>query len=219
MVDLAIVLAVAAGAFAGWRKGFIVPLVVQAGALLSLATLYAGPFSGAVPSGFAGLGLSAGVLVLASSVLGLVGGLFARLVYTIGAFAKLDKAAGIPLGAATAALTLYVALIGVVAVDGWLAPIHNKTALGTADLTALEGIAAKNPALAMFADPTAIQAVADAAVKAPIATDQLTKYDAALGVYELQVRPQLLSSRLAPLILSLGEGLPVVGRHVDFPTK
>ena len=76
-----------------------------------------------------------------------------------------------------------------------------------------------NPSLAMFANPTAIQAVADAACKAPIATDQLTKYDAALGVYELQVRPQLLSSRLAPLILSLGEGLPVVGRHVDFPTK
>ena len=47
MVDIAIVIALAAGAFAGWRKGFIVPLVVQAGALLSLATLYAGPLQGA----------------------------------------------------------------------------------------------------------------------------------------------------------------------------
>lgn len=37
MVDLAIVIALAAGTFAGWRKGFIVPLVVQAGALLGLA--------------------------------------------------------------------------------------------------------------------------------------------------------------------------------------
>ena len=57
MVDVAIVIALAAGAFAGWRKGFIVPLVVQAGALLSLAAVYAGPLQGSVPSGTAGLGL------------------------------------------------------------------------------------------------------------------------------------------------------------------
>lgn len=29
----------------------------------------------------------------------------------------------------------------------------------------------------------------------------------------------LLSSRIAPLLLAIGEKLPFVGQHVDFPTK
>src|SRR5439155_10307185 len=111
MVDIAIVIALAAGAFAGWRKGFIVPLVVQAGALLSLATLYAGPLQATVPSGAAGLGLGIGAVVLGSSILGAVGGLFVRLIYHVGVLKSMDKVAGVPLGAATAAITLYVALV------------------------------------------------------------------------------------------------------------
>ncbi len=58
-----------------------------------------------------------------------------------------------------------------------------------------------------------------AATKAPIPTDQLAQYDAALGFYENNVRPSLIGSKLAPLVLGAGEGLPVVGQHVDFPTK
>jgi uncharacterized membrane protein required for colicin V production len=73
MVDLAILLAVAAGAFAGWRKGFVVPLVIQAGALLSLATLYAGPLQSTVPSGVSGIGLGVGAIVIGSSILGAIG--------------------------------------------------------------------------------------------------------------------------------------------------
>jgi len=40
----------------------------------------------------------------------------------------MDKVAGIPLGAGTAALTLYVALVGTVVLDGWLAPLHDGDA-------------------------------------------------------------------------------------------
>src|SRR5438132_9125814 len=101
MVDLAIVVALIAGAFAGWRKGFVVPLVVQAGALLSLAALYAGPLQGAVPSGISGIGLGIGALVLGSSILGAVGGFVISIVYRIGVLKRLDKVAGVPLGAAT----------------------------------------------------------------------------------------------------------------------
>ena len=130
MVDLAILIALAAGAFAGWRKGFVVPLVVQAGALLSLGALYAGPLQSTVPSGISGIGLGVGAVVLASSILGAVGGVLIRLVYRFGVLKKLDKVAGIPLGAATAAVTLYVALVGTLALDGWLAPLHTDSRSG-----------------------------------------------------------------------------------------
>ena len=219
MFDLAIVIALAAGAFAGWRKGFIVPLVVQAGALLSLATLYAGPLQGSVPSGLTGIGLGIGAVVLGSSILGAIGGMFIRLVYHVGVLQRMDKVAGIPLGAATAAITLYVALVGTIALDGWLAPLHGGLAIGPQQLAAVQALAATNPTLSAFADPTMLNQITAAAAKAPIPTEQLAKYDAALGFYETSVRPALLTSKIAPAILALGEHLPVIGQHVVFPTK
>src|SRR5712691_8827480 len=62
MADLVIVAIVLLGAIVGFRRGFAVPLVAQGGALLTLAALYAGPLTGALPSGTAGLG--AGVAAL-----------------------------------------------------------------------------------------------------------------------------------------------------------
>jgi hypothetical protein len=219
MIDIAILVALAAGAFAGWRKGFVVPLVVQAGALLSLGALYAGPLRSSVPSGVSGLGLGIGAVVLGSSILGAVGALFIRLVYRFGVLKKLDKVAGIPLGAATAAVTLYVALVGTIALDGWLSPLHSGLALGPQQFSAIQALAATNPALAMFADPTMLNEIVAVAAKAPIPADQLSRYDAALGFYESSLRPALLSSKFAPALLALGEHLPIVGQHVLFPTK
>ena len=219
MVDLAIVIAVLAGAFAGWRKGFVVPLVVQAGALLSLATLYAGPLQGSVPSGMAGLGLGIGAIVLGSSILGAVGGMLMRLVYRFGVLRRMDKVAGIPLGAATAAITLYVALIGAIALDGWLSPLHGTLTIGPQQFSAMEQMASLHPAFGAFADPSMLSSIATAAAKAPIPAGELAKYDAALGFYETSFRPALLASRIAPALLALGEHLPLIGRHVDFPEK
>ena len=219
MVDVAIIVAVIAGAFAGWRKGFVVPLVIQAGALLSIGALYAGPFQKAVPSGISGIGLGVGALVIGSSLLGAIGGLIVGLVYRIGVLKRLDKVAGIPLGAATAAVTLYVALVGVVTLDGWLGPLNGTLAIGPQQLASVQKLAAVNPTLSAFADPTMLNTLASTAAKAPIPTEELAKYDAALGFYETSLRPALLSSKLAPALLSAGEHLPVVGQHVVFPTK
>ena len=219
VVDIAILIALAAGAFAGWRKGFIVPLVVQAGALLGVATLYAGPLQGSVPSGVTGMGLGIGAIVLGSSILGAVGGMFIRLIHRFAVLQRMDKVAGIPLGAATAALTLYVALVGTLVLDGWLAPLHDGVAIGPEQIAAVEKLAAVNPTLSAFADPIMLTTLVTAATKAPIPADQLAKYDAALGFYEMSVRPALLTSKIAPALLAAGEHLPVIGQHVTFPTK
>lgn len=219
MVDLAIIVALVAGALAGWRKGFVVPLIIQAGALLSLGALYAGPFQSAVPSGISGIGLGIGALVIGSSLLGAIGGFLVSVVYRIGVLKRLDKVAGIPLGAATAAITLYVALVGVITLDGWLGPLNGTLAIGPQQLASVQKLASLNPTLSAFADPTSLNMLATAAAKAPIPTEELAKYDAALGFYENSLRPALLSSKLAPALLGLGERLPVVGQHVDFPTK
>lgn len=219
MFDLAIAIALALGALAGWRKGFIVPLVVQAGALVSLAALYAGPLKSMVPSGAAGLGVGVGAVVIGSSIVGTIGGVLIRLVYRFGVLKRLDKVAGIPLGVVTAAVTLYVALVGVTVLDGWLAPLHGTATIGAQQLAAIQKLAAVNPTFSAFADPTMLNSIVAVAATAPIPADQLSRYDAALGFYEATVRPAMLTSRIAPAILAIGEHLPVIGQHVDFPTK
>ena len=219
MVDVAIALAIVLGAVAGWRKGFVVPLVAQAGALLGLATLFAGPLSSAIPTGTLGLLAGFGALAVGGSVLGAVASFLTGLVYRFTAVRRVDQVLGIPLGAVTAAISMYVALLATLTLDGWLDPLHRTSVLNAKDIQALQQIVAANPAAGAFADPAALQALAATAARAPVQVDDLGKYAAVLAFYEKMLRPQLLASRLAPLLLAVGEPLPVIGRHVDFPTR
>jgi len=112
MADIVIIGAVALGTIAGWRKGFVLPLIALGGALLSIASLYASPLNGIVPTGAAGLGLGAVALFIGGAVLGRVGGVLVGLVHRVPALRRLDQVVGIPLGAATAAFTAGAAPFG-----------------------------------------------------------------------------------------------------------
>jgi len=218
MADLVIVGAIALGAIAGWRKGFVLPLIALGGALLSIASLYAGPLNGIVPSGAAGLGLGVVALFIGGTVLGRLGAVLVGLIHRVSIFRAFDRVAGIPLGAATAAVAVYVALLGTLTVDAWLSPLHGKTAIDVQDIAAVQLVAAANPALGMFADPAVLKALATAATSTPLAADQLGKFDATLAFYEQTIRPELLQSRIVPVFLAFGESLPIIGRHAELPT-
>jgi hypothetical protein len=219
MADIVIIGAILFGAIAGWRKGFVLPLIALGGALLSIASLYAGPLNGIVPTGTAGLGLGAAALFIGGAVLGRVGGVLVGLVYRVPALRRFDQVVGIPLGAVTATVGVYVAVLGVLALDGWLSPLHGKATFEVQDIAAVQALAAANPSLAMFADPAMLTAMASAATSSPLAAEQLSKFDTTLAFYEQTVRPELLKSRILPLLLTLGESIPVIGRHAELPTE
>jgi len=219
MADVVIIGAVLFGALAGWRKGFVLPLIALGGALLSIAALYAGPLNGIVPSGTAGLGLGAAALFFGGAVLGRVGGVLVGLVYRSQILRRIDKVVGIPLGAVTATVAVYVAILGTLAVDGWLSPLHGKASFELKDVSAIQALAAANPSLGIFADPAVLKAMATAATSSPVAADQLAKFDATLAFYEQTLRPELLQSRIVPVLLMLGESLPFIGRHAQLPTE
>ncbi|HEV8230277.1 MAG TPA: CvpA family protein [Candidatus Limnocylindria bacterium] len=219
MADIVIIGAVTLGAIAGWRKGFVLPLIALAGGLLAATALYAGPLNGVVPSGTAGIGLGAVALFAGGSLLGKIGGMVTALVFRFNALRRVDQAAGIPLGAVTAAVGVYVTILGILTLDGWLEPLHGKDAFAAPDIAAIQSLAAVNPSLAVFAEPTVLQALIDQAKKAPVTSEQLAKIDATLAFYEQTVRPELLQSHIAPLLLAFGERLPVIGRHAELPTR
>lgn len=217
MLDLAIVAVVVIGIVVGWRKGFVTPVIAQAGAVLGLWSIYNSPFSGNLPSGPVSLGAGAAGAIAGGYVLGWVGSFLVGLISRFQVFRRLDQLAGMPLGAVAAGASVYLSLVGVVTLDGWLGPLHDKAALSQQDIAALQQIFVANPAARVFADPALLSAMAEAAAKSPIAADQLAKLSGAISIYEHDVRPQVLQSRIAPVVLSLGANLPIIGRHVDYP--
>src|SRR2546427_6214177 len=98
MVDLAIVAFIVLGAVAGFGKGFVIPLAAAGGAVLTLATLYAGPLTGALPSGTAGLGVGAIALFVGGTVFSTVATFVVGIVHRVGIFRRFDKVLGVPLG-------------------------------------------------------------------------------------------------------------------------
>src|SRR2546427_12529190 len=96
MADLVIVGALVFGAIAGWRKGFVLPLIALGGAVLSIAALYAGPLNVIVPTGTAGLGVGAVALFLGGTILGRIGAVLVGLVYKVAVLRRGGQISGYP---------------------------------------------------------------------------------------------------------------------------
>ena len=219
MFDITILAIVGIAAVAGWRKGFVAPLFAVALSLLGLYALYNGPGAGLVPTGTIGLGLGVLVVGFVASVVGRVGGMLVALVHRVGLLRAADHTLGLPLGALTGLVAVYLALVAVVSFDNLLAPFHGKLTVDQAAVAALKVALDANPQFAVMIDPGMVDAMATQVAKAAIPADQIQKFNQTLGYYETTVRPQLISSALAPIILAVGERAPFLGRHIVFPEK
>ena len=219
MFDLAIAAVVLLSAFAGGRKGFIAPFFAVALALFGLYAIFAGPGAGVVPSGAAGLGLGVLVIGFVAAFVGRLGGSLASLVHRVGVLRSADHVLGVPLGALTGIVAAYLALVAIVSFDNVLAPFHGKPTVDQAAVAALRAALATNPQFAVMVDPSMLDALAAQVAKQAIPADQLATFDQTLAFYEGTVRPALLASVSAPILLAVGERLPFIGRHLDFPTR
>jgi hypothetical protein len=140
-------------------------------------------------------------------------------VHRVGILQKFDQVLGVPLGAATGLMTVYLGLVAVASFDGLIAPLHGKASVDQAAVAAVRAAVAANPQFAVMIDPGMLDTLAKQVATTAVPADQLEKFDQGLAFYESSVRPQLLSSSIAPLLLGIGQHAPVIGRHVEFPTK
>jgi len=219
MFDLVVLSVVALAAFAGWKRGFIAPLFAVSLSLVGLYAVYAGPGAGMVPTGVAGVGLGVVLVGIASSFLMRIGGTLVSFVHRIGILQKTDRVLGVPLGAATGVLTVYLALVAIVSFDGLIAPLHGKATVDQAAVAAVRAAVAANPQFTVMMDAGTLDTLAAQVAKTAVPADQLAKFDQTLSFYETTVRPQLLTSAIAPFLLGFGEHAPLIGRHVQFPDK
>jgi dienelactone hydrolase len=64
-----------------------------------------------------------------------------------------------------------------------------------------------------------LKVLAQSAAKAPVASAELEKVDAAVAFYEQKVRPELLASKIVPVLLAIGEKLPFIGHPATLPIR
>ncbi len=219
LLDVALIGATLAGALAGWRRGFVTPLIATAGVVLGLSTLYAGPGSSVVPAGALGIGIGAAVVGIAGGFLLRIGSAIASVVHRISVLRAADNVLGVPLGAATGLVGAYIALAALLSIDIVLAPLHGKASIDDVAVAAVRAAITAQPQFGVIADPAMLDEMAAAIAKNALPREELAKYASTLAFYEDTVRPQLLASALGPLIVGAGQYLPVVGRHLDYPTK
>lgn len=219
MLDLVVIAVVALGAFAGWKRGFVMPLVAVATSLVGLYALYAGPGQSLVPAGAAGIGAGVIVVTLIGSLVGRFASVLLAFVHRVGILQRADHVLGVPLGAATALVSVYVALVAVVSFDGLLAPFHGRPTIDQAAVAAMKTALAANPQLSVMIDAGTLDTIAAQVATSAIPADQVAKYDQTLALYEDAIRPQLLHSVLAPAILAVGEHAPFIGRKVSYPAE
>lgn len=219
LLDAVLVGAALAGALTGWRRGFVMPLIAVAGVVIGLSALYAGPGASLVPAGAAGIGLGAAVVGIAGGFILRIGSAIASVVHRVGVLRAADNVLGVPLGAATGLVGAYVALAAVLSVDVVLAPLHGKASIDDVAVAAVRAAITAQPQFGVIAEPAVLDEMATVIAKGAIPRDQLASYAGTLAFYEDTVRPQLLGSALGPVMVSLGQYLPIVGRHIDYPTK
>src|ERR1700716_1824995 len=168
MFDLVVVAVVALAAFAGFKRGFIAPLFAVSLSLVGLYAVYAGPGASVVPTGAAGVGLGVVLVGVASTFLMRIGGVLVSVVHRVGILQKTDRVLGVPLGAATGLVTVYLALVAIVSFDGLIAPLHGKASVDQAAVAAVRAAVAANPQFSVMIDPGMLDTLAAQVAKAAV---------------------------------------------------
>jgi uncharacterized membrane protein required for colicin V production len=219
MVDLAIVVVIALGVFIGWRNGLIGPLLAEGTFLVSYWIVSTHPalantlVPSAVPRPYATLVLP----IVLGLVVGVVGRTVFRTVFRLPFARQVDKLLGAAGNGAFAFVIAYVVLVGLASAGTVLDPITKAGSIQSSQVIAMRMLLAENPQAASLVPSGELGQLATIASVRPVPFAQLGQYAKVIDYYERTLRPQLATSRLAPVVLKYGARLPIIGRHVILP--
>ena len=218
LVDLAIVVVIGLGILVGWKNGLIGPLLAEGTFLLSYWIVATHPsLVGMIPAGVP----RPLAMLLLPVALGLVVGFAGRAIFMtffrLPLTHTLDKLLGAAANGALAFVIVYVVVLGLVGAGTVLDPLANVRSIQPSQVTAMQMLLAENPQVAGFVPSGELGQLAAVSSLHPIALAQLGQYAQVINYYENTLRPQLATSRLAPLVIQYGARLPIIGHHVTLP--
>jgi len=218
LVDLAIVVVIGLGILIGWKNGLIGPLLGEGTFLLSYWIVATHPsLVSIIPTG---IPRPLAILLLPVALglaVGFVGRTIFMSVFRLPLTRTLDKLLGAGANGALAFVIVYVVLLGLVGAGTVLDPLTKVRSIQPTQVTAMQMLLAENPQVAGFVPSGELGQLAAISSLHPVALAQLGQYAQVINYYENTLRPQLATSRLAPLVIRYGARLPIIGRHVTLP--
>jgi uncharacterized membrane protein required for colicin V production len=220
LVDVAIVVVIALGVWIGWRNGLIGPLLAEGTFLLAYWIVSTHPslvglIPASVPRPLAVLLLPAALAL----VVGFVGRAVFMSLFRLPLTRQLDKLLGAAANGAVAFVIVYVVLVGLAGAGTVLDPLSQVKSIQPTQVAAMQMLLAANPQVAGFVPAGELGQLATVASIHPVGLAQLGQYAQVINYYEQTLRPQLATSRLAPLVLKYGGRLPLIGRRVTLPAS
>lgn len=219
LVDLAIVVVIALGVYIGWRKGLIGPLLAEGTFLISywIVSTHPGLVSALVPSAVPRPYATFVVPVVLGLVAGVAGRMIFGTLFRLPLTRQLDKLLGAAANGALAFVIVYVVLVGLASAGTVLDPIAKAASIQSSQIVAMRMLLAENPQAASLVPTGELGQLATVASLRPVPFAQLGHYAQVINYYERTLRPQLATSRFAPLVLQYGARLPIIGRHFTLP--
>jgi uncharacterized membrane protein required for colicin V production len=220
LVDVAIVVVIGLGVLIGWKNGLIGPLLAEGTFLLSYWIVATHPsLVGIIPVGIP----RPLAMLLLPVALGLVVGFAGRTIFMtffrLPLTKTLDRVLGAAANGALAFVIAYVVLLGLAGAGTVLDPLTRAKSIQPTQVAAVQMLLAANPQVAGFVPSGELGHLAALSAVQPVALAQLGQYAQMINYYEITLRPQLATSRLAPLVMQYGARLPIIGRHVTLPAN
>ena len=212
-LDIAIVAFLAIGVLFGYMRGLIRLLVPELAVIAAAAALYRRPdLVHRIPEiGSPALRIFL-VLLAVFLVAVILSGYVTAILHLVPGLRGIDHLAGAGLNLAVGFVTVYSAVVAMVSFDSVVQPINDAVRISAQQVQALRALVKQNPQFSWFIDDAQLARLASEAGPRGVSTADLGYYDFAISGYEHQLRPQLVTSRLVPAVLQVGQRLPIIGR-------
>jgi uncharacterized membrane protein required for colicin V production len=217
VIDIVIAVLLVGALFLGYQRGVIQPLMAEIfffGTLLVIFRFHDTYTSEMQKILHLNAVLSVFAAVILAVILGAVGGAVGGAFHRMEAIRGIDGLLGIFVHAAVTVVLVYLAVSALVTLDKAFVPTLNQASLTLDQVNQLENQILSNPITAAMVSKDDLNSLKSTAAKTNAA-----HLDAINGIHQLEqlytnfIEPQLHSSRAVPIILSVGDKLPVIG-HV-----
>ena len=225
IIDVIIAITLLVAVYIGYQRGVVQPLLVEiffVGALVIILRDRASYAAAMEKYLHANAVMSVFLALIVAVVAGFIGGQVGSMVHRMPVVRGVDGFLGIFVHAGFVLLVSYLLLSALVTLDKAFGPTLAAATLTLKQVNTLASEIQSNPITASLVDPKDLAKLkSQAAQPSGARIETVPQLDQLQTFYEQFLQPQLASSRLAPIILRVGQHIPIIG-HVgpqDLPSR
>lgn len=217
VIDIAIAVLLILALVLGYQRGVIQPLMAEIfffGTLLVIFRFHDTYTNEMQKIAHINAVLSVFVAIIAAVILGAIGGAIGGAFHRMDAIRGIDGLLGVFVHVVVTLVLIYLAISALVTLDNAFVPTVNRASLTLDQVNQLENQILSNPITAAMVSKDDLNSL-----KATAAKTNAAHLDSISGIHQLEqlytgfLEPQLHSSRAVPIILAIGDKLPIIG-HV-----